>query len=766
MTRWLFSVLLWVGFCLRALLPFVLYPLLALGVYFACLRFFVSVPVGVMGVLALGALAATLALVRSKGIRPLPTSQSVRRRLESDSGFAHQPLTVLADKPIESRQLPLWHKHQNRMRDTLKGARYTLRMPALDVTSLDPYGLRFVVGVVVLLAMGFTGQDVAKESSPKATAPLAELWLEPPVYLHHPPPAVVLRGASGRDQGRDDKKIAVPEASTLNVLQTPHPEPPQLRVDGKTQAIGMNRDKQWHVTFPLKQEEGSNEVRIGFCPSGQKEESCEVMWTVQLIGDVPPEVYLSALETKGSQLSVPYAAIDDDAVVHIGMVLKLADGGAHKAHIGNHDDVAALSSFVLPLSSSSLESSVLAVDTAVAQVWERDLSHHPFAGLAGQFVATAVDSASATAMSAPQTLVLPQRVFHHETARAIVAARQQLFWLDSDVAMIQKQFEKVARQLQKKPEEETQKAHEFLGRALESLPRDKEDEVRGRLRAADYAWRAALLLEDPSGFDNALYQLRQALDAYAGADEQNREQAREQLAQALSAYNANKDENSEQGKQGTEQGEQGERGGDALAQALSESVDTQALQRALDQQERDHRSQQQQAYARHLQQLKQKQENLMKEETGSREQQAVEQNDLADSWRVPPQTSKAEALLDQIRGQQAMREAGSSLRKDETAQARQQQEDALGALERLLESTMQEMTAQARQGTRQGERQGEQRDPLGRLLLRDPHDPRVRVPKDGQKTPAARVADKLRDALRSPDLAPQTKDYLQRLLEP
>ena len=736
MTRVLYLALLMVGFCLRAVMPFVLYPLLAVGFYIG-LQWLLPISTALAVACVLFGFVGTLVVATRTKLRAMPTGQSVRRRLEEDSGLPHQPLTALTDTPIDTRHMPIWRQHQKRMRASLASARYRLRMPSLDLGGLDPYGLRFFVAVLVLVAL-LVVQDKDESVASTAEVPLAELWLEPPAYLHHPPSPVLLTG-NGRDRTR---VVTVPEGSTLNVVQTPHRRQPVLWVNDEKQVLRRNEAQQWQLALALYRKKNGEAVRIGFCNSGQEGQTCkDATWLVQLVVDTPPEVYLSMPEVQASSLSLPYAAVDDDAVVRVRLALTLPDKD-NNAHIARRHDLSVLSSFVVS------PESLFSQERAVAGAWQRDLSHHPFAGLSVAVVAFAVDSARVQSASAPQTTVVPQRVFRDETAKKIVAARKALFWTDGDLSVLRNEFETLAGTLT-----DEAKARLALKRAIGAIP-PNHDNVRGLLASADAAWQAALLLEDPSGFDNALYQLQRALDDYAAADESNREQAREKLAQALDAYN----ERSQQAQSGGEDsGGLGE---------LGESVDTQALQQALDRQEQQRREQEQQDYVRHLQELKEQQEQLMGETDTSAKGTGEQQEALAESWRAPPITSQSEALTDHIRGQQAMRDAGESLRRAEPEQAREQQGEALGALERLLESTMREMAQSAARGAARGTARSEQRDPLGRILLRDPHDPRVRVPKDGQKTPASRVADKLRDALRSPQLAPQTKDYLERLLEP
>ena len=735
MTRVVYLALLMVGLCLRAVMPFVLYPLLAVGLY-GGLQWLLPMSAVLAGACVLFGLVGTLVVVARTKLWAMPTRQSVRRRLEEDSGLPHQPLTALTDTPIDTSHMFIWRQHQRRMRASLASARYRLRMPSLDLGVLDPYGLRFFVAVLVLVALLVPqDKDESVASTAEVPVPLAELWLEPPAYLHHPPPPVLLTG-NGRDRTR---VVTVPDGSTLNVVQTPHRRQPVLWVNDEKQALRRNEAQQWQLAFVLHRKKNGEAVRIGFCNSGQEGgQACgsDESWLVQLVVDTPPEVYLSMPEAQASSLSLPYAAVDDDAVVRVRLALTLPK--ENDAHIARRHDLSALSSFVVS------PESLFSQERAVAGAWQRDLSHHPFAGLSVAGVAFAVDSARAQSVSAPQTTIVPQRAFRNDIAKKIVTARKALFWTDGDLSVLRNEFETLAGTLTDKA-----KARLALERAIGAIP-PNHDDVRGLLVSADFAWRAALLLEDPSGFDNALYQLQRALDDYAAAGEENREQAREQLAQALGAYNESK----------RQQDRSGGEGSDGLGE-LSESVDTQALQQALDRQEQQRREQQQQDYVRHLQQLMEQQEQLMGE-SGTGEQQEA----LAESWRAPPSASQSESLTDHIRGQQAMRDAGESLRRAEPEQAREQQGEALGALERLLESTMREMAQSAARGAARGTARSEQRDPLGRILLRDPHDPRVRVPKDGQKTPASRVADKLRDALRVPQLAPQTKDYLERLLEP
>ena len=110
----------------------------------------------------LGFAAAFLAALRHAFRRVrVPTADAATRRLETDSGLAHRPLTTLEDRPLLGVTDPetdrLWQYHLARASAAARNIR--LRWPHPDLATRDPYALRGALLVALVVGVVVAGPD-------------------------------------------------------------------------------------------------------------------------------------------------------------------------------------------------------------------------------------------------------------------------------------------------------------------------------------------------------------------------------------------------------------------------------------------------------------------------------------------------------------------------------------------------------------------------------------------------------------------------------
>src|SRR4029077_4448074 len=137
-------------------------------------------------------------------------------------------------------------------------------------------------------------------------------------------------------------------------------------------------------------------------------------WPIEIVPDNPPTIAF-AQPPKGTPRSsrrLDYRAGDDYGVETVKAVIRRAGDRSEE------DGPEELVELELPLPGLHLKE-------AQATSYH-DLSPHPWAGLPVEIRLVATDALGQTGESAPVHMVLPERVFHHPVARAIIDQRKEL----------------------------------------------------------------------------------------------------------------------------------------------------------------------------------------------------------------------------------------------------------------------------------------------------------------------------------------------------
>ena len=318
------------------------------------------------------------------------------RRLERDSGLTHRPISESSDALFagagDALAEELWRAH---LRQRLARA-FALRLslPKSTLAKKDPRALRFGVLVLVIASIVVARQEVpnrllaAFSSAGAIGSATLDAWIDPPGYTGEPP--IYLRAS--------DSSLAVPAGSLLN-----------LRVHGASHAPGLSISGA-HPQFSGASGEYASTVKITQDADVRVRVSGQALgkWSLTAIPDLPPHIAFDGPpgKTEHGALKLSYRADDDYGVINV------------RALIRPHGRPGPALAVDLPLGTPSSKS---IKDTAY-----RDLTEHPYAGLAVDIVLEASDAIGQRAYSKSMAFTLPARIFTNPLARAVIEQRQDL----------------------------------------------------------------------------------------------------------------------------------------------------------------------------------------------------------------------------------------------------------------------------------------------------------------------------------------------------
>ncbi|MFN0191115.1 MAG: TIGR02302 family protein [Aestuariivirga sp.] len=765
---------------------------------------------------------------RSLATTRWPSREAAMRRLERQSSLSHRPVSTyedgLAPEAASEEGRALWEAHKFRILEKLKNLR--AGTPRSTWRDLDPNALR-VPALLLLAASLFLGAGSIRGNladtvrlAPKAAAiPVTvDAWLKPPAYTGKPP--LMLTSPAMTERLKAGGEILVPENSGLSV-QVNGATQPMLRffaMTGKNEAGAELTDVQSKVKLDKGQLKAEAQVPR---PSVIKvfDGATELAsWPVAVIPDAPPQINFRnepKSEALGN-LTIDWHASDDYGVASVTSEIGLSDN--QEDGMGFATDGVFL--FDAPEFPVALKRAAPKKEDGASSA---NLSAHPWAGLMVEMTLEAKDAAGRTGKSETKTFKLPERLFVHPLAKALVEQRKQLVLDPENAAPVKRLIDALLIYPDGLvPESGVHVSMASISSRLGNV--ESHDDIK---LAIDLLWQTALAVEDGdlAGARAELEALRKELQrALAeGAPPERIKELMKKMREAMDKYMRQLAEESlRRQQQGQDRQQQRQAGREISPQDLQKMMDmieklaesgaNEAAQDLLAQLDEILRNlqpgQPRQAGPSQdggpmsemldkLTELMRKQQQLMDEtqrlpQPGAGDPSGEEGNEPgANGQRGDPNGLAGEQeslgdLLDQMMRQlgqnglsapesfgdagREMDGAADSLRRSDRDQALGQQGDALSKLregaQEMARQMLQQGMGQAGADGQHGEARGDQ-DPLGRPLpySGENHGPdRDMVPGEEALRRAREILEMLRSRANMPELPKLDRDYLDRLL--
>ena len=420
-----------------------------------------------------------------------------------DASLRGQPIAALADSQAIGAADPasqaVWQAHLDRMAARTRDARMV--EPDLQLSSRDPFGLRYVALLFVMVALLFgsvwrVGSVVEMGSGGTqvlATGPVWEGWIQPPAYTGKPSIylADVPPGQLSVPQGSKVTLRLYGDVGALTVAET---------VSGRTGDIGS-----------ASAASQSFDVIKGGSLAINGEGGAE--WIVTLIPDLPPTVSLNGpveADAEG-QMSQPFKAADDFGV-QAGQATIALDLAAIDRRFGLAVDPDMRDPIVIDLPMPFTGDRAAFEDVLV-----ENFSEHPFANLPVTITLQATDASGQVTMAEPGQMVLPGRRFFQPVARAVIEQRRDLLWSMENGRRVSQILKAVSNH----PEDVFPNETTYL-------------RLRVTLRSLDNMLEAGLTVEGQDEIAAALYELAVQLEDGTLADARERlRRAQERLSEAM-----------------------------------------------------------------------------------------------------------------------------------------------------------------------------------------------------------------------------------------
>jgi uncharacterized protein (TIGR02302 family) len=447
--------------------------LLAVGLALVLFDVAPLLPAGLHALVLLGMTVAGGALVVGMARLPRPTDDEAARRLERDSATPHRPLAVAGDS-LATGDSELWRLHQARM-DAVAGA---LRpgWPRPVLAAKDPYALRFAALLLLVLALAGGAADwrgrLERALSPALALPglgpgALEAWITPPSYTGLAPQ--VLR--PGQDKARP---LTVAEGSTLKAVLAGGWGRASLRLGDQSILFQDDNDGGQRGEAVLRSGD-ELVIRQGWFEVAS--------WPIVIIRDALPSIAFAgppAADERG-RLHVTLEASDDHGLAKAWIDIEGPDGS-----VARHE---------IQVAGGGRKSLTL--------VHRLDMAAHEWAGQPVRLIPHGEDGAGQTGAGEPLSITLPERVFRHPVARALISWRRQV----SEAPRLGPEVAERLRGLADDPDSFGGDRVVFLALAVARRLLAAEAFDRDELR--DLLWNAAARLDD-GGLPAAEQELDQA----------------------------------------------------------------------------------------------------------------------------------------------------------------------------------------------------------------------------------------------------------------
>lgn len=459
-----------------------------------------------------------------------------------DARLPGRPIAALNDVQAigagDAASEAVWNAHLTRMQQKTRDARTV--GPDLRVSSKDPFGIRYIAVLVMVLALLFGSiwrvgsvADAAAGGGILATGPVWEGWIEPPAYTRKPTLylADIIANRVQVAQGSFITLRLYGDVGALSVLET---------VSGRTEDLGAVTDQQ--QGFEVTQEGELSIVGEG----GQT-------WKFLLLEDNPPTVELTGpLEADAQgEMSQPFSATDDYGVVAGTATIDLNAAVLSRSH-GLAIDADARDAIVIdlpmPFSGDRADFEELLID---------DFSEHPWANMPVMMTLQVEDALGQVGSSKAEQLTLPGRRFFQPIARAVIEQRRDILWAKANAPRVAQVLRAVSNRPDELfPDETTYLRLRFIIRRLENMETTGlSDDVQAEVVQA--LWELAVQLEEGSLVDararleRAQERLEEAMRN--GASDEEIAELMQELREAMNDYMQMLAQNAEPNPNGTDQ---------------------------------------------------------------------------------------------------------------------------------------------------------------------------------------------------------------------
>lgn len=356
--------------------------------------------------------------------------RAVLSRLELDSNLKHRPLTSLHDHQVMGDSI-VWKEHQRRAAHQTAD-QLILNPPSPQMARHDPMALRAIVILVLVIAVVYGGHDfgarLGRAVDPaNLSGPLQahiDIWVTPPEYTRILP--FHLSYSTNLDvdntvKTKADEVRRIPYGSTV-LSQISATNPVTVKVGARAlefHEIGLSDAGGFRSETTIATQDMSEEITaISIEAEGEE----LIRWPVRILADTPPVVWFSGTPKTSEQsqgrdrgrLRIALRAEDDFGVQNATLIIMNPAISSITAD-QDHNNIMRIN---LPLPR------VGAVSVKAAMM--RDLSAHEWAGMAVKLRLEVSDMIAQVAQSKVLNATLPERIFNHPVAKALIALRKNL----------------------------------------------------------------------------------------------------------------------------------------------------------------------------------------------------------------------------------------------------------------------------------------------------------------------------------------------------
>jgi hypothetical protein len=403
-----------------------------------------------------------------------PSAKDVDRRIEQDSKLKHRPLSSLKDElanPLKADTRSLWERAREQLIAVLP--RLKVGFPAAFMAKKDPYALRLAVILFFGLGLYIAGPAwkdrihngltaITFESVTRAES--ISVWITPPPYTKVS--QIVLKG--------DEKeKLSMPAGSNLKVRVHGGIGQPSLHIDDKTWPLTYAGEDNYTLEMTLP---AGNMLKI------KQMLLTRAAWNFEIAPDKPPVITVKGdpVPLPDGPLRFPLSVYDDYGVKNLTLKMSL-DPEAGESPLGE------------PVTETRSVMSPPGTELAIQPVY--DLTAHVWAGLPALFTFTVTDHTGKTQSAEPIKIILPERIFKHPIAKALISERKKLAWNPLD------DYETIGREIESllpRPQLYQNDIVVFLSirSAASRLLHAEKPEAQTTRSVMDILWDTALRVED------------------------------------------------------------------------------------------------------------------------------------------------------------------------------------------------------------------------------------------------------------------------------